>query len=51
MYDVKKRIYKILVIVLFIVIAIFVAKTHEHWSDEAQSFLIARDNSFVVFIN
>lgn len=37
---------KVAVIILFVVLAIIVANSHEHWSDEAQSFLIARDNSF-----
>lgn len=43
----KKRyfIYKILIIVFFVIGAILVANVHEPWSDEAQSFLLARDNS------
>lgn len=50
MVNVKdKRLYtvaKVTIIVLFIILAIIVANFHEHWSDEAQSFLLARDNSF-----
>lgn len=49
MDDVKNKgksfIYKILIILLFIIGAICVANVHEPWSDEAQSFLLARDNS------
>lgn len=42
-----KRISKILIIVLFVILSIFVANNHEHWSDEAQSYLLARDNSIL----
>ena len=41
----KNIIVKVLIILIFIILAILVAQTHEPWSDEAQSFLIARDNS------
>ena len=41
----KNVIVKILIILIFVILAILVAQTHEPWSDEAQSFLIARDNS------
>lgn len=40
-----KNVSKILIIILFFIITTFVAIKHEHWSDEAQSFLLARDNS------
>lgn len=40
-----KNISKVLIIVSFIVLAIIVAGKHEPWSDEAQSFLLARDNT------
>ena len=40
-----KNIAKVLIIVSFIVLAIIVAGKHEPWSDEAQSFLLARDNT------
>lgn len=49
MDDVKKRrirlLGKITIIVLFVVIVVLLSRVHEPWSDEAQSFLIARDNS------
>lgn len=57
MDDVKKKInnminnkrfrivVKFFVILLFVVISLLVANKHEHWSDEAQSFLLARDTS------
>lgn len=38
---------KLLIIGLFLIFSILVAGRHEHWSDEAQSFLLARDNSFL----
>ena len=41
----KDIIYKIVVIVGFVLLTILVANIHEPWSDEAQSFLLARDNS------
>lgn len=40
-----KFIGKILIVVLFVIATTFIAIKHEHWSDEAQSFLLARDNS------
>lgn len=48
--DIKKRkvflmVLKIIVILTFVVMAVIVAKAHEPWTDEAQSFLLARDNS------
>jgi len=42
-----KKIGKILIIVLFVITSTFIALKHEHWSDEAQSFLLARDNSLI----
>ncbi len=52
MDDVKKEKYisiaiKIAIILIFAILAFLVAQHHEHWSDEAQSFLLARDNSIV----
>ena len=45
----KRKIFwvicRIAVIVLFAAVVIVTARVHEPWSDEAQSFLIARDNS------
>lgn len=38
---------KILIILLFAGISLFIAFKHEHWSDEAQSFLIAKDTTFL----
>ena len=43
--------YKILVIIAFLVLAVILSNNHEHWSDEAQSFLIARDNSVLEILN
>ena len=37
----------ILLILIFTCLLILVGINHEHWSDEAQSFLLARDNSFL----
>lgn len=50
MDDVKRRkilaiIGKFLIIAVFVVVAVVSARAHEPWSDEAQSFLMARDNS------
>jgi len=42
-----KFLFKLLIIGLFLIFSILVASKHEHWSDEAQSFLLARDNSFL----
>lgn len=52
MDDVKKEKYisiaiKIAIIVAFTILTFLIAQHHEHWSDEAQSFLLARDNSIV----
>ena len=41
-----KIIVKLLIIILFIVVSLFIGSRHEHWSDEAQSFLLARDTTF-----
>ena len=51
MDDVKRKkilwiIARVAVIVLFAVVAIIMATQHEPWGDEAQSYLIARDNSY-----
>lgn len=35
-----------IIVLLFTVLTIIVAQYHEFWFDEAQSFLLARDNSF-----
>ena len=40
-----KKIIKIIVIVSFCILAFALAQYHEPWSDEAQSFLIARDTT------
>ena len=50
MDDVKKQKYieiviKVCIILLFIFLSFTIAGSHEHWSDEAQSFLLARDNT------
>ena len=46
MVYVRKNWWKILIIIVFTMLLLYFANTHEHWSDEAQSFLLARDNSF-----
>lgn len=51
MDDVKKQKYIQLALnsaitLIFIVLSLVIANFHEHWSDEAQSFLLARDNNF-----
>ena len=40
-------IVKLLLVGLFIIFSVIIANKHEHWSDEAQSFLLARDTSFL----
>ena len=40
-----EKICKIGIIICFIILSVIVANTHEHWSDEAQSYLLARDNT------
>ena len=40
-------IVKLLIIILFVILSLFVSSTHEYWSDEAQSFLLAKDTSFL----
>lgn len=48
MTDVKKItkiIGKVAIVISFIIFTLLIANYHEHWSDEAQSFLIARDTS------
>lgn len=42
-----KLIVKALLIIAFIILSIKVANKHEHWSDEAQSYLLARDTNFI----
>lgn len=38
---------KLIIIILFIILSVVIANEHEPWSDEAQSFLLARDNTIV----
>ena len=45
--SVSKYIFEIVYIAMFIAIAVFVGSHHEHWADEAQSWLIARDNNII----
>ncbi len=45
--SVKKYIFEVIYIAIFIAIAVFVGLHHEHWADEAQSWLIARDNDVI----
>ena len=44
-----KKIIKIVgkttIVISFIIFTLLIANYHEHWADEAQSFLIARDTS------
>lgn len=42
----QKIIFEVIYIAIFVAISVFVGLHHEHWADEAQSWLIARDNSF-----
>lgn len=44
---VLKCIFEVIYIAIFIAIAVFVGLHHEHWADEAQSWLIARDNDVI----
>ncbi len=48
---VRKNWWKFIVLILFIIICCCVANVHEHWSDEAQSFLLARDNNLIELIH
>ena len=43
----KEKILNIIIFILFIISSIFIATKHEYWADEAQSWMIARDNSFI----
>ncbi len=47
----KKKVLKYIGIVTYIIIyaaiIIFIGLKHEHWADEAQAWLIARDNNFI----
>ena len=40
-------IIKTLIIITFIILSIIIADKHEPWSDEAQSYLLARDTNFI----
>lgn len=42
-----KYIFEVIYIAIFITVAVFVGLHHEHWADEAQSWLIARDNDVI----
>lgn len=43
----KKYVLEVIYIIIFIAIAVFVGIHHEPWADEAQSWLIARDNNVI----
>lgn len=43
----KEKILNIIIFVAFIVLSFIIATKHEYWADEAQSWMIARDNSFI----
>lgn len=45
--NIKKYIFEIVYIAIFVAISVFVGLHHEHWADEAQSWLIARDNDII----
>lgn len=47
----KKYIFESIYIVIFIIIAVFVGIHHEPWADEAQSWLIARDNNVIEILD
>ena len=42
---IKKNILNFIILIVFAVLAIWFSQYHEPWADEAQSWLIARDNS------
>lgn len=42
-----KKIIKILIIITFAILSLWLSQFHEPWSDEAQSFLIARDTTIL----
>lgn len=43
----KKNILNIILFVIFVVIIFIISLHHENWRDEAQSFLLCRDMSFI----
>lgn len=47
---VKNNLLNIVILISFIILAIIFSNYHEHWSDEVQSWLIARDNSVLEII-
>lgn len=47
----KKNALNFIILILFVVLAVCFARYHEHWADEAQSWLIARDNSIIEILN
>lgn len=48
---IEKNFLNAIILILFIILAISFSKYHEHWADEAQSWLIARDNSIIEILN
>lgn len=47
----RKNILNIIILLIFVVLELYFAQFHEHWADEAQSWLIARDNSVIEILN
>ena len=43
-----QRILELLVLISFIVLTVIIGKRHEPWADEAQGWLIARDNNNLI---
>lgn len=47
---IKNNFLNVVILILFIILTVNFSNYHEHWSDEAQSWLIARDNSIIEII-
>ena len=45
--DWSTHLFKALILVLFLGISLYFVPYHEHWADEAQAFLVARDASWI----
>ena len=42
-YNVIEKIIELIVLLSFVVLTYYVGSHHEHWADEAQAWLLARD--------
>lgn len=45
-FDILKKYYKILILIVFVGLAILIGSHHEPWADETQAWLIAEDTTF-----